>query len=85
MVQPPVTGEAAVDTIAAFAIAVFVEKLQPGIPDNSASARYRNLLPNDRPKCLIRASIKAIHLCHKSIKVRYPALLLLPHLLVFLP
>lgn len=39
MVQPTVTGEAAVDAAAASAIAVYVEKLQPDVPVSSAPAR----------------------------------------------
>lgn len=39
MVQPPVTGVAAVDAAAASAIAVYVEKLQPDVPDGYDSAR----------------------------------------------
>lgn len=38
-VQPPVTGEVAVAVTAASAIAVYVEKLQPDIPEGSASVR----------------------------------------------
>lgn len=39
MVQPPVTGELAVDATAASAIAVYVEKLEPDVPDSSGPAR----------------------------------------------
>ena len=39
LVQPPVPGEAAVDAAAASAIAVYVEELQPDVPDSSAPAR----------------------------------------------
>lgn len=44
MVQPPVTAEAAVDATAASAIAVYVEELQPDVPDSSAAARPLSLL-----------------------------------------
>lgn len=39
LVQPPVTVEAAVDAAAASAIAVYVERPQPDVPDSSATAR----------------------------------------------
>ncbi|KAG7236812.1 hypothetical protein INR49_000189, partial [Caranx melampygus] len=44
LVQPPITPEAAVDAAAASAIAVYVEKLQPDVPDSSVPARLLSYL-----------------------------------------
>lgn len=53
-VQPPVIGDVAVDAAAASAIAVYVEKLQPDVPDSFAPARllsgslqFRNIVDGD--------------------------------------
>lgn len=39
LVQPPITPEAATDAAAASAIAVYVQKPRPDVPDSSAAAR----------------------------------------------
>lgn len=57
-VQPPVTAEAAVDAAAASAIAVYVEKLQPDVPDSFARARHLSIVDNlsrSSPKTSLRA------------------------------
>lgn len=62
-VQPPVTAEAAVDAAAASAIAVYVEKLQPDVPDSFARARHLSTVDNlsrSSPKNRLRADCRPL-------------------------